>query len=328
MNPLKNPYPLFFKPVYKDYLWGGQRITSQFSRPEAPTPCAESWEISAHPDGMSEVENGALAGKNLEELCTEFGISILGTLSPDPTFPLLVKIIDAKARLSVQVHPDEVAAERYGGEAKTEMWYVLDAPPNAFVCAGLNAGVGPRIFHDALIEKKIPPLLRTVQVIPSKSVFIPGGLVHAIGEGCLILEVQQNSNTTYRVYDWDRTGTDGKPRPLHIQQALEVIDWHGPELDLQSPIPMKADSPENKRERLLRCDFFTLEKYVLCKTEPVKPNGNSFRVLFAQNGAIAIEWSEGETILPNGRSCLIPACMPSYSMRPLDASASVITVEV
>lgn len=328
MKPLPSAYPLLFKPVYKDYLWGGERIASQFSRPNAPTPCAESWEISAHPDGMGTVENGLFAGKTLEELSAEFGVSILGTHNPDNKFPLLIKLIDAKARLSVQVHPDEVAAERYGGEAKTEMWYILDAPPNAFVCAGLNAGVGPRIFHDALIDKKISPLLRTVSVVPGKSVFIPGGLVHAICEGCLILEVQQNSNTTYRVYDWDRTGVDGKPRPLQIQQALEVIDWHAPELDLQSPIPMKAVSPTNKRERLLRCDFFTLEKYVLCESEPIQPNGNSFRVLFAQNGSIAIQWNEGKMILPNGRSCLVPACMPNYSMSPVDSSASVMTVEV
>lgn len=328
MKILESPYPLLFKPVYKDYPWGGDKIPTRFSRTDAPAVCAESWEVSAHPDGMGLVENGEFEGKSLETLCAEFGESILGSYCPDGKFPLLIKLIDAKERLSVQVHPDEVSAERYGGEAKTEMWYILDAPENAFVCAGLNPGVGPRIFHDAIVAKNVEPLLRTVKIVPGKSVFIPGGLVHAICEDSLILEVQQSSNTTYRVYDWGRIGADGKTRMLHIQQAMEVIDWHAPELDLQAPFPMKAITPENKRERLLRCDFFTLEKYELSKREPVTPNGNSFRALFAQTGAISIQWEGGEMILPYGRSCLIPACMPAYSLSPVGTTATVLTVEV
>ena len=322
-----SPYPLLFKPVYRDYLWGGNRIASQFSRENTPTPCAESWEISAHPDGMSIVENGPLAGKSLEELGKEQGEALFGSHSENGHFPLLIKIIDAKSRLSVQVHPDEEAAAQYGGEAKTEMWYILDAPADGFVCAGLKPGVGPRIFHDAIIDKKVPSLLRTLKVVPGKSVFIPGGLVHAICEGCLILEVQQNSNTTYRVFDWDRIGTDGKPRLLHLRQAAEVIDWHAPELDLQTPIPMKATAASNKREKILRCDFFTLEKYVLAEAEPFLPDGSSFRVVFVSEGSINIRWAGGETSVPHGRSCLIPASMPPYTIIPADDTATIITVE-
>lgn len=328
MKTFNAPYPLFFAPVYKDYLWGGERIREQFTRPETPTPCAESWEVSAHPDGMSVIENGPLAGQTLETLCKEFGTALLGTYCPDNHFPLLVKIIDAKSRLSVQVHPDEIAAERYGGEPKTEMWYILDAEEGAFVCAGFNKGVGPRIFTDALNAGRLPPLLKPLDVMPGKSVFVPGGLVHAIGEGCLILEVQQNSNTTYRVYDWDRVGADGKARPLHIREALEVIDWNAPELGLQTPIPMKAENPANTRERLLRCDFFTMERLTLAEPEHVSPTGRSFRILFSPKDSIAIKTADDTFTLPPGRSCLIPASMPAYTLTPENAGASLITIEV
>jgi len=321
-------YPLLFRPVYREYLWGGERIAARFSRGDTPSPCAESWEISAHPDGMGVVENGELAGQSLEALCTEYGKSLLGTHCADTRFPLLVKLIDAKTRLSLQVHPDEVSAERYGGEAKTEMWYILDAPKGAFVCAGLKAGVGPRILHDALIDKTVPSLLRTLNVVPGKAVFVPGGLVHAIGEGCLILEVQQNSNTTYRVYDWDRVGSDGRPRMLHMRQALEVIDWHAPEFDLMTPIPMKAAAAANKREKILRCDYFTMEKLALSEPEPVKPDGSSFRAIFVSEGSVELLWDDGRLVIPHGRSCLVPASMPPYVIKPLQETALILSVEV
>lgn len=321
-------YPLLFKPIYRDYLWGGERIASRFSRDNCPAPCAESWEISAHPDGMGIVENGALAGQSLEALCTEHGQSLLGSHCVGNRFPLLVKLIDAKTRLSLQVHPDEESAARYGGEAKTEMWHILEAPKDSFVCAGLKAGVGPRILHDALIDKTVPSLLRTVTVVPGKSVFIPGGLVHAIGEGCLILEVQQNSNTTYRVFDWDRVGTDGRPRTLHMSQALEVINWHAPEFDLMTPIPMKAAGAANKREKLLRCDYFIVEKLILSEPEPVRPDGSSFRAVFVSEGSVELLWDGGRLAIPHGRSCLVPASMPEYRIVPQDPSASILTVEV
>jgi len=322
------PYPLLFAPVYKNYMWGGERIREQFMRHETPTPCAESWEVSAHPDGMSIVENGPLCGKTLNELCKKYGTALLGTHCPDEDFPLLIKIIDAKSRLSVQVHPDENAAERYGGEAKTEMWYILDAKEDAFVCAGFNKGVGPRIFSDALNAGRLPPLLKTLPVVPGKSVFIPGGIVHAIGEGCLMLEVQQNSNTTYRVYDWDRIGTDGKPRLLHIREALEVLDWNAPALDLQTPIPMKAENPDNTRERALRCDFFTVEHLTLTGPEPVTPAGHSFRVLFAPGNPVFIKTPDETFTLPAGRSCLIPASMPAYTLTAEKPETALITIEV
>lgn len=277
---------------------------------------------------MGVVENGSWAGRTLAGICAEFPREILGLHCPDGSFPILVKLIDAKTRLSVQVHPDEDAAARYGGEPKTEMWYILDAPQDAFVCAGLKPGVGPRIFGDAIKDRKVASALHTLPVEPGKAVFIPGGLVHAICEGCLIFEVQQSSNTTYRVYDWDRVDASGNPRTLHVKQAMEVIDWHAPELGLIAAVPMKAAAPANKRDRVLRCDFFTVERFSLVEPEPCRPDGASFRVLFATDREVAIVWAAGRETLPAGRSCLIPAAMPPYSLEPTDGIATVLSVEV
>lgn len=321
-------YPLLFKPVYRDYLWGGERIAENFGRAGTPVPCAESWEVSAHPDGMSVIENGELEGRTLDDVCREFGDALLGANCEGRVFPLLIKLIDAKERLSVQVHPNDESAERYGGEAKTEMWYILDAPAGAFVCAGLKDRVGSRAFHDAIVDKNVASLLRKVDVVPGKSIFIPGGLVHAIGEGCLILEVQQNSNTTYRVYDWDRVGADGKARDLHVRQAMEVIDWKAPNLGLLAAMPMSAVAKANKRERVLRCDYFTMERYTLAEPEPVEADGRSFRAVFAAQGSVKIVSDLSETLVEHGRSCLIPAEMRAYQIVPIEDSATILTVEV
>ena len=327
---MQNPYPLLFAPIYKDYVWGGTRIPSLFARSGTPAVCAESWEISAHKDGMGVAENGEYAGMTLAELSSEFRESLLGTNCPDGKFPLLVKLIDARERLSVQVHPNDDSALRCGGEAKTEMWYVMDAPPGAFVCAGLRDGVGPRIFTDYAKERRLTALLRSLPVEPGTAVFIPGGLVHAIGENCLMFEVMQNSNTTYRVYDWDRVGADGKPRESHFRQALEVIDWRAPELGLQIPIPMPSQNPANKRERILRCDFFTMEKRNVNAAEIFKRDGRSFLTVFARKGSVKISYGAGGACftLPFGRSCLIPASLRDFEISPADGEATILTVEV
>jgi len=278
---------------------------------------------------MCVADNGRYAGMTLAELSSVFRESLLGTNCPGGRFPLIAKIIDARERLSVQVHPNEDNAARCGGEAKTEMWYVMDAPPGAFVCHGLKKGVGPRIFTDTAKAHNIPSLLRSLPVEPGASVFIPGGLVHAIGENCLMFEVQQNSNTTYRVFDWDRLDTDGRPRESHFRQALEVIDWHAPELGLEIPIPMTPQNPANSRRRLLRCDFFTMERRVLCAPEVFARDGRSFMILFTKRGAARITYGGGEVLeLPFGRSCLIPAALRDFTIVPADGETTLLSVEV
>jgi mannose-6-phosphate isomerase len=321
-------YPMLFKPVYRDYIWGGTSIAGAFSRENTPTPCAESWEMSAHPDGMSIVENGEYAGKPLQELCEELGQDLLGSFCEGKVFPLLIKLIDAKERLSVQVHPNDESAKRYGGEAKTEMWYILDAKEDGKVCAGLKQGTGPRKFKDAIHDKVVTSLLTEVPVVKDKAIFIPGGLVHAICEGCMIYEVQQNSNTTYRVYDWDRVGPDGKGRPLHIREAMEVIDWHAPNIGLLNAIPMSANSKANKRERILRCDYFTMERYTLAEAENFENDGTSFISLFAQNSAIVVKVDGVDYPVPAGRSCLIPAGIKNFTVEGAEPSARILVVHI
>jgi mannose-6-phosphate isomerase len=311
-------YPMLFKPIYRDYVWGGGRIAQHFGREDAPARCAESWEISAHADGNGVVENGTLSGRDLSSLCKEYGRQLIGTAADADEFPLLIKLIDARERLSVQVHPNDKTAKQHGGEAKTEMWHILDAEPNAELFAGLRAEVGPRAFQDALKAHKVPSLLSSVRSVAGKSLYVPGGLLHAIGEGNLLIEIQQNSNTTYRVYDWDRLGVDGKPRELHIQQALEVIDWRAPEASLLSPIPMSDATPANQCDRLLRSDFFELRRYKLAEPQVMAMDGLSFHALFASEGSAIIKVDGADDVeLPFGRSCLVPASVGEYEIHPV-----------
>jgi len=320
--------PLLFRPVYKDYLWGGTRIASRFGRAGTPVPCAESWEVSSHEDGMSVVESGPFEGRTLASLCSEFGAALVGSWAEDPAvFPVIVKLIDAEKRLSVQVHPSEESAARFGGDPKTEMWYFAEAPEGAAVCAGLKKGVTPRVFADAVKEKAVASLLRTVPAEEGKALFIPGGMVHAICEGCLVVEVQQRSNTTYRVYDWDRTGPDGRPRELHVARAVEAIEWHAPPMQLSTPYAMPAGAPGNLRERVLRSDFFSMERWTLSGPEPFGQDGRSFKVFFALDGGLAVGPAGGEaTAVPAGRSVLVPAALGPCTVAPAAAGGTVRTL--
>ncbi|MCL1857181.1 MAG: class I mannose-6-phosphate isomerase [Kiritimatiellaeota bacterium] len=320
-------YPLTFAPIYRDYLWGGDGIATLFRREGTPAPCAESWEISAHADGRSVVGEGALAGCDLRQLTRDYGTALTGTHCETETFPLLIKLIDAAEPLSVQVHPDDAAAQACGGEAKTEMWYVLKATDDAHLCAGLTADVhGPRQIHDAAVDKTLRRFLRIIPSRAGQSLFVPGGMVHAIGKGNLIFEVQQSSNTTYRLYDWDRVDADGRTRPLHLRQALDAINWRSPAMDFLRPVPMSPANAANRRSRLLRSDFFTLEAIDLAAPEPVTLDGTTFHALFVEKGAATLAWDGGTLPLPLGRSCLVPANLKHYALTPSVTSVRVLKV--
>ena len=323
--------PLLFRPVYKEYLWGGTRLLDRFGREEAPRPCAESWEASAHPDGPSVVEGGPFDGRALADLCAEYGEALLGRNVGGAKFPVLVKLIDARDRLSAQVHPNDENAARTHGEPKTEMWYFLEAPEGGIVCAGLKKGVGPRVFSDAVKQGTVASLLNAVPVAAGKALFIPDGLVHAICEGCLVFEVQQSSNTTYRVHDWDRVGKDGKPRELHVAQAMESIDWKLGAMELSTPFPMPAAAAGNARERVVRSEFFTMERWTLRAPEPAVADGASFRIFFAPDGPLEIRSPAlaEPFAVPAGRSCLVPASFGPYEFAGAGgAAATVLSVEI
>ena len=317
-------YPLLFAPLYKDYLWGGQRIAARYGRSGTPAVCAESWEISAHADGMSYVSNGPLAGQPLAALATRFGASLTGTCAPCPNrFPLLLKLIDAHENLSVQVHPSDENAGLVGGEPKTEAWYVLDRTPGSMLYAGLQAGTTPASFRMAMSQGAAPQQLFQLPVDPGDALFIPGGLVHAIGAGCLIFEVQQTSNTTYRLFDWGRFDATGQPRPLHIQQAFQVIDPSLAEPRMIHP-PAPARDNGNAWVSVLNCKYFNLRRLELRCAEQVMLDGASFHALFVLDGE-AVVAAGGVTVpLPAGKSCLIAAAAREFTLRPAEAPATVL----
>ena len=305
-------YPFLFTPVYMHYVWGGDRIARTYNRGLPAGVYAESWEISARPEGMSVVANGHLAGRNLKDLVLEFGDDLLGPCSRD--FPLLFKLIDSRECLSVQVHPSETNAEMVGGEAKTEMWYVLAADPGARVFAGLVEGVGEPEFTEALRAGRISEALDVVPVSAGDAVYIPGGRVHAIDKGCLLLEVQQNSNTTYRVYDWGRVGADGKARRLDIERAMKVMNWT--DRDMAKHVPHKTGplGESGSISKVLSCPFFAVELLDVVGSVEIDCDGSGFHALFTEAGDVAVEAGGVSVSTCAGVSCLIPASLPRYSL--------------
>ncbi len=234
---------------------------------------------------------GPLAGRTLEELSAAYGAALTGTKAPVPTrFPLLFKVIDAHDRLSVQVHPSEASAPRVGGEPKTEMWYVLDRP--APIYAGLAAGTTPADVEDAVHTGRFEEIVVRHDARPGDVLFIPGGLVHAIGAGARVYEVQQSSNTTYRLYDWGRVGADGRPRTLHVAESLMTIDF-------------SLSVPEPRAE--VSCPFFKFAPWDVSAPRDVPADEATFRVLYAAQGAARLLWDGGAADLAQGRAALVPA---------------------
>ena len=311
-------YPMRFTPVYKDYLWGGSRIPKIFNRDLPDGIYAESWEISTHPDGPSVIANGPLAGKTLCDLLPEHKPELLGTHVQGDDFPLLIKLIDAREKLSVQVHPNDGNAAAVDGDPKTEMWYFLEGDPGAQIYCGLKPDIGKQEFLQAMENKTFADILQTIPAVPGGAVFVPGGRVHAIGEGCLILEVQQNSNTTYRLYDWDRTDADGNARELHIDKALQVIDWEN-----------NGDPRcEPRGTTIQSCEYFQLDRHVLTE-ETAFPNlGKSFHALFIEKGAGLIRWADGEEELACGQSWLVPAGLGDYEIIPEGGPLTVLQTTI
>ena len=283
---------------YKTALWGGERIGKIYSRDNTPVPCSESWEVSGHFSSPSVIANGSMSGMDLCSLVKEYGRAIVGTRSPsEDSFPLLVKLIDAKKRLSVQVHPNEKTAEITNGDPKTEMWRVLEdssieGPVSIY--AGLNKGVDAEDIEKAIESGKFEDVIVEHKALPGDTFFIRGGLVHAIGDNALIYEVQQSSDTTYRLYDWGRVGANGKPRKLHIKESVQSIDY-------------SLDIPQKTNE--VSCEFFNFKAVDLNGDIPIDTKGESFTVLFIASGEAEIKWESEKVELKKGMSVLVPACV-------------------
>jgi mannose-6-phosphate isomerase len=316
--------PLCFRPVYKDYLWGGRRIPELFHRAAPSGAVAESWELADREEGMSVVEGGPWAGKTLADLVAEEGAELIGMASPRGRFPLLIKLIDAAQRLSVQVHPHDDNAARTGGDPKTEMWIVLAAAPGAAIIAGLKPEVDEELFRCALSENRVQDLMNRIEVKAGDAAYVPGGRVHAICEGCLILEVQQNSNTTYRLYDWGRVDSDGRPRDLHIDRAMEVIHWDEGPAGLCRPEPLRG--ADGLRGALIQeSPYFRVERWALERGAGLSCDGRTFAAVFSPQPLRAS--GGGEAIdAPGGRTVLFPAASESVRIEPAEDRAEVIVM--
>jgi len=310
-------YPLKFVPAMKSYLWGGRGL-ERLGKKLPDGIVAESWEISGHPDGLGTVADGPLAGSTLPELMERYGRSLVGTALP-PTalaaFPLLVKLIDANDRLSVQVHPDDAyaAAHENGSLGKTEMWVVLDAQPGAKLVFGLRPGITKDRFTQAVREGKIADCLNEVPARKGDVFDIPAGLVHAIGEGLIIAEIQQSSNTTYRVYDYDRTDTAGNKRPLHVDKALDVIRFG--DGALPAPLMLTNSNGQGAEQTLLVLNrYFAVERIVSKGRFQSQADGKRFELLMIIDGSAVLSWQGGTMPAATGESFLIPASLGTYTV--------------
>jgi len=309
-------YPLTFEPVFKDYFWGGRNL-ERFGRELPSDIIAESWEIAGHKNGTTRVNNGRFAGKLLTEVQDELGLELIGLncawAQDRGKFPLLIKLLDANRPLSVQVHPnDGYALEHEGNElGKTEMWVVLHAEPGAELILGVKSGTTKQAFRQAIIDCRLEPFLHTIPVKAGDHVCVPAGSLHAIMDGLIIAEIQQNSDTTYRVYDWNRLGADSRPRPLHVDKALDVINFEQVEPKLQAPKLIEVDSGI-RRSLLCHNQYFVTERVEMAPGSVFEGhcNGDSLEILGVLDGAIQINGESLDAV----RFALLPAAMGKFNI--------------
>ena len=321
-------YPLTFSPVFRDYIWGGRNLETKLGRTLPPGIVAESWEISGHPASPTNVDQGPLAGKTLPERLSLLGLDLVGSRSQAALergkFPLLIKLLDANQPLSVQVHPNDDYANRHenGEFGKTEMWYILDAEPEAYLIYRLKPGVTPTSFQQALELGDLENYLHKLPVKAGDAVFIPSGSLHAIMSGIVLAEIQQNSDMTYRVYDWNRLGADGKPRPLHVDKALAVINFEQVEPGAYRPVLLKEDDGL-RQESITTCPYFNVERISFKRGDiSVKGvgDGSTFEIWGTMSGHSQVIWAGQSLDLPAIRFSLLPAALGPFEIKSTEPS--------
>lgn len=313
-------YPLTFDPVFKDYPWGGRNLESKLGRKIPDGIVAESWEIAAHPNGSSVVNQGPLAGKSLPEVMNEWGEDLVGERNLDALemerFPLLIKILDANRWLSVQVHPDdEYGLEHEKEWGKTEMWVVLFAEPGSELIYGFKAGVTRDRYAQELAEGRAADSLHRLPVKPGDVVFVPAGTIHALGPGIMVAEIQQNSDTTYRIYDW------GRPRPVHIEKSMDVLNFEQVEPEAVKPMVLIEDETM-KVELLAECDYFQTERIHLSAGDEFfgECDGESFEIWAVLEGQATLEWEGDPVTLKGVNWVLLPAALGEFQVIADEAS--------
>jgi mannose-6-phosphate isomerase len=322
-------YPLKFAPIYKDKIWGGNKIQTVLNKDFSDLPnCGESWELSGVEGNISEVSNGFLAGNTLEELIEVYMGDLVGDHIFDNfgiEFPLLIKFIDANDNLSIQVHPDdELSKKRHNAFGKTEMWYVIQADPGSTLQSGFNQQVDQEQYLEKLEKNELTDILNFEEVAAGDVYFIPAGRVHAIGKGILLAEIQQTSDVTYRIYDYDRRDNEGNPRELHTELALDAIDF-----TLFPEYKSSYEPKSNESVELAKCKYFTTN--VLELNAAIEKDYNqldSFVIYICLEGELQIETESGSETVQKGETILIPASIESVRLNPTTASVKLLEVYI
>lgn len=313
--------PIKLVPEFKEIIWGGNKLKTDYNKVSDLNNIAESWELTVRDDGMNIIADGEFAGLTMQEYIDKNGFEVVTNKELD-RFPLLIKFIDAEDNLSIQVHPDdEYGLLKANSLGKTEMWYVIDAKPGAKLVYGLKPGCDVKSLGEAISNGTVEDQLNYVNVKKGDVFFIPSGLVHAIGAGILLAEIQQNSNITYRVYDYNRLGKDGKPRELHVTDALNVI-VNRSEYEIDK---IRYSKGEKTSTCLASCEFFTVDKYNINGEEVFFTNVESFNSVLCLDGNAEITYNNEKFPLVKGDSYFIPANMGDYS---IEGKAQIIVSKI
>ncbi|MDR2911027.1 MAG: class I mannose-6-phosphate isomerase [Bacteroidales bacterium] len=320
-------YPLKFKPIFREKIWGGNKIKSILNKdPGNILNCGESWEISTVEDFVSEVANGFLAGNYLNELVEIYMGDLVGEKVYQKygnEFPLLLKFIDAARDVSIQVHPnDSIAKERHNAYGKSEMWYIINAENKSLINPGFNQPVTREKFLDFVSKGKLMDLLKFDNVSPGDAYFVPAGQVHSIGKGVLLAEIQQISDVTYRISDFDRKNAEGNKRELHIDWAVDAINY-----DLREDSKINFNAEKNNSTELVCCNYFTTN--ILEFNKKIDKDYNqidSFIIYMNLEGDFLINYEKGSELVKKGETILIPACLETFQLIPI--SSEIKTLEV
>lgn len=319
-------YPLTFQPIFKERVWGGRNLERLYGKPlPAGKVIGESWEVTDRPGDVSVIANGPLAGKTLHWLMENHATELLGPVhAANSQFPLLIKLLDAQEKLSLQVHPPVCKAAALGGEAKTEMWYIASAAPGAELYVGLKRGVTKAEFERRVQDGSVAECFHCIPVQAGDAMFLPSGRVHAIGAGLVIFEIQQNSDTTYRVFDWNRVGLDGQPRELHVAKSLASMDF----TDFEPALVPGAFSDDGtmKRRLLVRDPIFTVEELQLVASAEAALKPQTMQIIACLTGSLRVNGGGNPVKLAPGQFSLVPAVLSEISVQAVIAS-SLLRVE-
>ena len=311
-------YPLTFEPIFKERIWGGRNLERLYQKKLPPdVPIGESWEITDRPEAVSVIANGPLAGRDLRWLMARHADELLGPVKPPGgRFPLLIKILDAEEKLSLQVHPPASAAARLEGEPKTELWYIADARPGAELYVGLRRGVTRAEFERRIRDGTVADCFHRVPVRPGDVMFLPSGRVHAIGAGIVIFEIQQNSDTTYRVFDWNRTGLEGRPRELHVEQSLQCIDFNDFEPALTPGDVQRDKAGEVTRRTLTDEPPFSVAAIKVSRRAGLEFRSAGLEIIGVLEGQLDVIHGDGKISLAPGQFLLKPAELERFAVEP------------